>query len=310
VISFHLSPRVRVSHKAVTELIRKSISEWNDDDAPRLSAAVAFYTLLSLSPMLIIAVDMAGAIFGRAAAAGQLAWEIHDVVGWDEARMVQETINAAQGRHAGLLAAVLSTLLLLFGASSVVVELRSGLNTIWHVAPPGSSSGWKAMIEIGKQRFFSFVLILFAGCLLLISVAVSTGIATLGRLFGPALPVPEAWLHVAAFLISYFVFTALFALIYRVMPDVKLEWRDVAVGASVTSLIFAAGKQAIALYLGKAAFSSAYGAAGSFVILLVWVYYSAQLFFFGAEFTKVYAATYGSRVAAEPIQGLAHPQQR
>ncbi len=283
-------------HVTIVGLIQQSVGAWNDDDAPRLAAALAFYTLLSLSPLEIIVVGVAGLFFGRAAAGGQLAWEIHNVVGWDEARIIQTIIQAAERHHGGLVAAVLSVIALLFGASSVVVELQSGLNTIWHAKPQsGPSSGLKAILALGKERFFSFLLILGAGFLLLLSLLASAGIAALGRFLGPRLPVPEAWLHVIAFVVSCLVITVLFAAIYRVMPDVKLDWRDVVVGASVTSLIFTIGKQLIALYLGKAAFASTYGAAGSFIVLLVWVYYSAQLFFLGAEFTKVYASTYGSR---------------
>lgn len=282
-------------HVTITGLIRQSIGAWNDDDAPRLAAALAFYTLLSLSPLVIVVVGVAGLFFGRAAAGGQLAWEIHNIVGWDEARVIQTIIQAAERHHGGVLAAVLSVITLLFGASAVVVELQSGLNTIWHAKQSGPSSGFKAVLALGKERFFSFLLILGAGFLLLLSLLASAGIAALGRFLGPRLPLPEAWLHVIAFVVSSLVITVLFAAIYRVMPDVKLDWRDVIVGASVTSLIFTIGKQLIALYLGKAAFASTYGAAGSFIVLLVWVYYSAQLFFLGAEFTKVYASTYGSR---------------
>ncbi len=280
----------------ITGLVRQSVGAWNDDNAPRLAAAVAFYTLLSLSPLVIVVVGIAGLFFGRAAAGGQLAWEIHNVVGWDEARTIQEIIRAAQRHHGGVLAAVLSVLTLLFGASSVVLELQSGLNTIWHAqTTSGRNSGLRAVVALGKERFFSFVLVLGAGFLLLISLLASAGIAALGRFVGPRLPIPEAWLHLIAFVVSCLVITVLFAAIYRLMPDVKLDWRDVVVGASVTSIIFTIGKQLIALYLGKAAFASTYGAAGSFIVLLVWVYYSAQLFFLGAEFTKVYAAAYGSR---------------
>jgi membrane protein len=280
----------------ITGLIRESVSAWNDDDAPRLAAALAFYTLLSLSPILIVIVGVAGLVFGKAAASGQLAWQIHDLVGWDEARMFQSVVQeATRAHHATFLAAALSILTLLFGASSVVVELRSGLNTIWHIAPAGNSSGLKAILKLGKERLYSIALIIGAGFLLLLSVAASAGIAALSRILGPNFPIPEAWLHVATFVASFLVIAVLFATIYRVMPDVELEWADVAVGACVTALIFTIGKQLIALYLAKAAFASTFGAAGSFVILLVWVYYSAQLFFLGAEFTKIYAAKYSSQ---------------
>lgn len=281
--------------KVIAALISRSVRAWDEDDAPRLAAALAFYALLSLAPIVIIVVGMASLFYGDAAVRGQLAWEIHSVVGWDEARLLQSMLESTRGHHAGIFATVLSLVALAFGGSSVVVELRSGLNTIWHIAPEDTGSGLHTLLEMGRERVVSILLILGAGFLLLLSLVASAVIAALGRILGPNLPLPEAWLHVLTFVVSFIVITFLFAAIYKLMPDIDLEWRDVAVGASVTSLIFTIGKQLIALYLGKAAVASTYGAAGSFVILLVWVYYSAQLFFLGAEFTKIYAATYGSR---------------
>jgi membrane protein len=281
-------------------MIGRSMRAWDEDDVPRLAGALAFYALLSLAPVLVIVVGVASVFFGNAAARGQLAWEFHRLVGWDGARLIQSLVESSRSHHSGIFAAVLSVIALVFGASSVVVELRSGLNTIWHVLPRGSISGWRGLIAMGQERFVSFLLVVGAGFLLLLSLVASATIAAVGRVLGPSLPVPEAWLHVLASLASFLVITLLFGAIYKVMPDVDLEWRDVAVGASVTSLIFTVGKQLIALYLGKAAFESTYGAAGSLVVMLVWLYYSAQLFFLGAEFTKVYAAVYGSRRKPAP----------
>lgn len=279
--------------KTLASLLGRSIGAWDDDDVPRLSAALAFYALLSLAPILVIVVGVASLFFGDAAARGQLAWEMHRMVGWNEAKMVQSLIESTRNHHSGILATSLSVLALAFGGTSVVVELRSGLNTIWHITP-GNASRMKTLVAMAKERFVSVLMILGVGFLLLLSLVASTVVAALGRAVGPNLPFPAAWLHVLTFVISFLVITLLFGAVYKVMPDVELQWRDVMVGASVTSLIFTIGKQLLALYLGKAAFASTYGAAGSFVILLVWVYYSAQLFFLGAEFTKLYAATYGS----------------
>jgi membrane protein len=283
-------------------LIQSSLVEWNNDNAPRLAAALAFYTLLSLSPTVIVVVGMAGLVFGQSAASGELAWEIHDVVGWDGARVIQAIVHSAHP-HAGMLAAFLSLLALVLGASSVVVELRSGLNTIWHIPPGPSTSTLRTLLEMGEERFYCFTLVTGGGILLVISVAASAWMSAVGRFFGPRFSVSGTWTRLAALLVSYVAITFLFAAIYRVVPEVRLQWNDVIIGAAVTSLIFTGGKQLIALYLGKAAFASTYGAAGSFVILLVWVYYSAQLFFFGAEFTKVYARMYGSHAAAAPAAG-------
>lgn len=289
-----------MSGHAAIVMIGRSVRAWDDDDVPRLAAALAFYALLSFAPILVIVVGVASLFFGNAAARGQLAWEFHNIVGWDGARLIQSMVESSRSHHSGILATGLSVIALMFGASSVVVELRSDLNTIWHVLPRESTSGLKALVAMGKERFVSFLLIVAAGFLLLLSLVASALITVAGRLVGPNLPVPEAWLHVLTFVVSFLVITVLFGAIYKVMPDLDLEWRDVAVGASVTSLIFTTGKQIIALYLGKAAFGSTYGAAGSLVVLLVWMYYSAQLFFLGAEFTKVYAAMYGSRPGQAP----------
>ena len=279
-------------------LIAQCADEWNADNAPRLSAALAFYSVFSLSPIVVVVVSTAGLAFGRAAAAGQLAWELHDIVGWQGATAIQGMVNAAPRAHVGVIAAALSILAIVFGASSVVVELRSGLNTIWHVPIVTYNSNLNAILQMGKERFYSFALVTAAGLLLLISVGASTWMASISQFAGGRLPLPQVWLRIAAFVASYIIVTFLFAAIYRVVPDVRLQWADVIIGAAVTGFIFTAGKQLIALYMAKAAFASAYGAAGSFVLLLVWVYYSAQLFFLGAEFTKVYARTYGSHTRA------------
>jgi membrane protein len=297
--------RRRFRSRAIGVIMGRSMRAWDEDDVPRLAAALVFYALLSFAPMLVIVVGVASLFFGNAAARGQLAWDFHNIVGWDGARIIQSMVESTRSHHSGILATGLSVIALVFGASSVVVELRSDLNTIWHVLPREGMSSLKALAGMCKDRFVSFLLIVAAGFLLLLSLVASAAIAAANRILGPNLPVPEAWLHVLTFVISFLVITFLFGAIYKVMPDVSLQWRDVAVGASVTSLIFTIGKQLIALYLGKAALGSTYGAAGSLVVLLVWLYYSAQLFFLGAEFTKVYAATYGSRPKQAPAAGPA-----
>jgi membrane protein len=217
--------------------------------------------------------------------------------------LIQSMIESSRSHHAGALATGLSVIALLFGASSVVVELRSGLNTIWRLSSE-SMSGLRGLVAMGKERFVCFLLVVAAGFLLLLSLVASAIIASVGRILGPNLPVPVADLHLLTSGVSFIVITFLFGAIYKLTPDVDLEWGDVVVGAAVTSLIFTIGKQLIALYLGKAALGSTYGAAGSLVVLLVWLYYSAQLFFLGAEFTKVYAAMYGSRTRHVPAAGL------
>ena len=276
-------------------LFKETLSEWSNDKAPRLGASLAFYTLLSLAPLVIVVVAVAALAYGQKAAQGQLVWEIRDLVGPDGASEIQALIQGAYKPATGVIATVLGVLTLAFGASSVVVELRDALNTIWHVPAGSGGAGLASIFRMAKERFYSFGLVLGVGFLLLVSLILNAWIAAMGRFFGTFLPASESILHIGTFLLSFLVITFLFAAIYKVLPDVYLKWSDVAVGASVTSLLFTIGKHLIGIYLGKASFGSTYGAAGSLVLVLVWVYYSAQLFFLGAEFTKVYTRTFGSQ---------------
>lgn len=269
-------------------LFTETLSEWNSDNVPRLSASLAFYTLLSLAPILVIVVAVGAFVYGRQAAEGQLIWEIQDVVGAERASAVQSLIQSAYKPGTGLIATVLGLFTLALAASSVLVELRDALNTIWHVPPAANVTGLAGVYALVKERFYSFGLVLAAGFLLLVSLVLNTLIAAIGKFFRALLPTSESVLQAAGFLVSFVVITLLFAVIYKILPDVPLRWRDVFVGASATSFLFTIGKQLIALYLGKTSFASAYGAAGSLALVLVWVYYSAQVFFLGAEFTKVY----------------------
>jgi membrane protein len=229
-------------------------------------------------------------------------------VGTEGARAIQGLIQSAYKPGAGVTATILGVLTLIFGASAVVVDLRDALNTIWDVPVPDSFSIFGTFLRLVQERFYLFGLILGVGFLLLVSLALNAAIAALGSVIGPMLPVPELVLHVTVFLVSFLVTTFLFAAIYKFLPDVRLEWSDVVVGACLTSLLFSIGRQLIGVYLGKASFGSTYGAAGSLVIVLMWVYYSAQLFFFGAEFTKVYTERFGSRLDARLAANPPKPQ--
>jgi membrane protein len=281
--------------KELVELLKETFNEWIDVKAPRLGASLAFYTLLSLAPLLIVTVAIAALVYGQEAARGQLVWQIQGLVGPDGARAIQGLIQGAYKPGTGVVASLLSVLTLAFGATSVVVDLRDSLNTIWRVPTNTRCAGFAGISRLVKERCYSFAMILGAGFLLLISLALTAWIAAMGRFFGSFLPTSEAVLHAAAFLFSFVAITFLFAALYKFLPDVRLEWSDVVIGASVTSLLFTLGKELIGLYLGKASFGSTYGAAGSLVIMIVWVYYSAQLFFLGAEFTNVYTRTFGSQ---------------
>lgn len=278
----------------VKALLSESFAEWNRHKGPRLGAALAFYTLLSLTPLLVIAVGIAGLAFGREAAQTQIVWQIRNLVGPSGAQAVKALLEGARNTTHGIVATVLGFLTLLFGASGVLIELRDALNTIWEV-PPAQRTGLETIVDLIKERVFSFALVFAIGFLLLVSLAINACISALGALSASAFPIPVLILQTANTLVSFIVITGLFAAIYRVMPDAPIEWRDVALGAGVTSLLFTVGKLLIGLYLGNASFASAYGAAGSVVLLIVWVYYSGQVFFLGAEFTKVFADRYGSQ---------------
>jgi len=293
----HMRIFSRLHIRELLQLLTEAVGEWIDDKAPRLGASLAFYTLLSMAPLLIVIIAVAAIVYGREAALGQLVWQIQDLVGPDGAKAIQGMIQSAYQPGTGAVATLLGLLTLAFGASTVVVELRDALNTIWRVTPDPQNTRFGSIFRFAKDRFYSFGLILSVGFLLLVSLVLNAWIAAMGSFFSASLPIPEAVLQIATFLFSFFVTTFLFAAIYKLLPDVHLEWSDVAVGASVTSLLFTIGKQLIGLYLGKASFSSTYGAAGSLVIVLVWVYYSAMLFFLGAEFTKVYTKTFGSQLS-------------
>lgn len=272
---------------------------YSKDNVPRLAASLAYYTILSAAPLLVISVAVADRVFGQQAVQGQLAWEIQTLVGGDAAQAIQAVVLDAHKPVVGLTATVISLLTLIVGASSVVVELHDALNLIWEV--PSPSGAWLTnILDFVKQRFYSALVVMAAGCLLLFSLIVSAAITTIGQFFLPLLPTSEWLLHLATFAASFVVVTLLFGAIYKLLPDVRLRWNDVLIGASVSSLLFTIGKQLLAIYLGRVGFQSIYGAAGTVVIFLVWVYYSAQLFFLGAEFTKVYTRDYGSHSGGPP----------
>lgn len=276
---------------------------------PRLGAALAFYTMLSLAPLLIVVVAIAGRVYGRQAAVGQLVWQIQDLVGRDAAQAITAVVNAAHHPASGVIATVLGLVTLFFGASSAMVELRDDLNVIWEVPPAPDKGRLKTILGMLRNRTLAFAMVLAIGLFLLMSVAINTILAGLGRYFEWYLPTSEWILQSGIFIVSFTVFTLLFGTIYKILPEVPNTWGDVWPGAVVTSLLFTIGKLLIGLYLGKTGTTSAYGAAGSLVIILIWVYYSAQIFFLGAEFTHAYAEHYGSKPserAHRNIQVVSH----
>ena len=229
-------------------------------------------------------------MFGKQAAQGQLLNEINNMVGTQGGQAIQEMIKSASKPSSGIIASIIGFLTLIFGASSVAGELKASVNVIWDL--PVKSGGVKEMI---KQRSTALAVILGCGFLLLVSLVVSSAISAAGKFVADMLPMPELVLQVLGFVLSFAVITGVFAVLLKYLPDVHVEWRDVLAGAAFTALLFTIGEYLIGMYLGKAGFASTYGAAGSLVIVLVWVYYSSQIFFFGAEFTQVYSNEYGSR---------------
>lgn len=273
-------------------LLKETFSEWSADNATRLAAALAYYAVFSIAPLLIIAISVAGLVFGREAAQGEIANQLNGLIGPDGAGVVQEMLRNSSKPASGLAASLIGLALLLFGASGVTAQLKSSLDEIWEVPAPPSGGLWLMV----RERLMSMTLILGVGFVLMVSLVVSAIVAAMGRYFNDRLPGSEAFIQAVELAASFAVITLMFMLIFRFVPDAKVEWRDVWLGAMVTALLFTAGKILIGLYLGKSSFASVYGAAGSLVIFLVWVYYSAQILFFGAELTQVYARAHGSKI--------------
>ncbi len=280
---------------ALKFLVTQSFKEWREDNASRLAAALAYYTVFSIPPLLIIAIAIAAQLFERAAVQQQVIDQMRALIGAPGAEVVETILENTSESGESAAAAVISIVTLLLGASGVFGELHSALNTIWEVkAKPG-----RGILGTLKDRFLSFTMVLGVGFLLLVSLIISTALAAVNEFISGVLPDLAILAQAINFVVSFGVITALFGLIFKVVPDVKIAWRDVWIGAVVTAFLFTVGKFAIGLYLGNSAPGSTYGAAGSLIVLLLWVYYSAQILFLGAEFTQVYANKFGSRIVAD-----------
>ena len=282
--------------KATFALLRATYLEWSRDKAPRMSAALAYYTIFSLAPILVIAIAIAGLVFGVQAAQGEITEQIQGLIGSDGAKAVQAMIQSAHTPAHSAIAGVVGVLALLLGASGVFSEMQDALNTIWHVRPDEKRGVW----DLVKARFVSFGMVLGIGFLLLVSLLLSALLAALTRYGEGLLLIPGVFLHSVDFLFSLFFITVLFAMIFKLLPNAQIAWSDVWVGAALTSLLFTIGKFAIGFYVGKSVSTSAYGAAGSLVMVVAWIYYSALLLYFGAEFTRVYAKRLGSHHSLFP----------
>lgn len=286
-------------------LLDDSFDQWSKHNAPRLGAALAFYSLLSLAPLLLVIVSIVGIVFGHSAAERDTIQQVRSLVGPAAGKAVAAFLQGSKNTTHGIIATVIGLITLLFSASGVLIELRDALNTIWDVPTP-SASGFAMVTTFIKQRIFSFAIVLAIGFLLIVSLIISTWISALGALSASIMPWQAAVMSVVNGVVSFVVITGLFAAIYKIMPDVRVEWRDVLLGGAVTSLLFTLGKLLLGIYLGRASYASTYGAAASIVVLIAWVYYSAQIFFLGAEFTKAFATRYGSQPQAHPA-GIVPP---
>ena len=274
------------------QLFRAAAEKWSDHNAPRLGAALAYYAILSLAPLLIVMVVVAGQLFGAEAVKGQIFWQIRNIAGDASANVVQAVLkDAAQHGKSGIVAGIAGFVMLLAGASGIFIELQNDLNYIWGA---GSSTGsfWRREL---KQRLTMLGMVIGAGLLVMLSIVGSFVIQAGAKYASAYMAWPPFVLEAVNFTVSFLGIAFLFGLIYRTFPSVPLAWRDVAAGALITAALFVIGKSLVGMYLARAAVGSTYGAAGSIVVLSAWVYYSSQIFLYGAEFTRVYAERRGSR---------------
>jgi len=295
--------------KITWQLVREIVVAWNEDKAPRLAGALAFYTMFTLAPLLILAIGLAGLAFGQEAARGQVVGQIQGLVGTESAHAIEDFLEQVGTPQSGSIVTIVGLATLLLGVWWVFGELQDALNTIWEVAPKPGRSIWK----VARIRLVSFAMMLGVGFLLLVSLVISAALSALGTLLIGLMPDFEAMLQLLNFVISFGVITLLFAMIYKIVPDVLISWSDVWIGAAFTALLYTIGKYLIGVYLGTSSTASAYGAAGSLVVILIWIYYSAQILFLGAEFTRIYAQRYGSQIEpaenAVPLTEEARAQQ-
>jgi len=278
-----------------------------DDNIVRMSAALAYYTLFSLAPLMVISIAIAGLIFGDDAARGAIVDQIQGLVGTDAAQGVQAMLTSARKPGSGIIAEVIGFAVLILGATGAFSEVYTALNNIWQTSPEKLSGAWSVV----NARLLSFGLVLVVGFLMLVSLLLSAGLVAFTKYAGDLLPLPAILFKGAELLVTTAILTALFAMIFRILPEAQIDWRDVWIGALATAILFSFGKYFISLYIGKSLPASAYGAAGSVVVLIAWVYYSALILYFGAEFTKAYTRQFGSHregqeTVVPPIRARAH----
>jgi membrane protein len=282
-----------MKRKSYWNFVKDTITQWLEDDPFQLASSLSYYTLFSLTPLLLIVIAITGFVFSREAAQGQIVETIQGLVGPDSARAIQGMIqNASDKPKTGMISTLIGTVALLIGAGGVVGQLQTSLNKIWGVTPKPGQGIWGFV----RQRFISFAMVLGIGFLLLVSLVMSALVTGFTHLMGELIGGSAGVAHALELSVSFISVTTLFAMIYKFLPDVLIRWRDVWIGAALTAFLFTIGKFLIGLYLGSSGVTSTYGAAGSLITVLLWVYYSSLIFFLGAEFTQVYASQYGSGV--------------
>lgn len=277
---------------ALGTVLGRAVAGWWNDNVPHLGAALSYYTLFSLAPILIVAIAIAGLAFGAEAVRGEIVQQIDGLVGHEGGLAVQAMLQGAAKPSSSIPATIVGVITFFLGATGAFLELQTALNTIWRVKPKSDASWYRVLL---MQRMISFALVVGVGFLLLTSLLVSAGLAALDRYMGTNYPGVAVLWEAVNVIVSLGVITLLFAMVYKVLPDVELAWSDVWVGGLVTAGLFTIGKSLIGLYLGTSGFSSSYGAAGSVVVLLVWVYYSSQIILLGAEFTREWVKEFGRR---------------
>jgi len=292
---------------AVFDLLKQTWLDWNTDRCPRMGAALAYYTVFSLAPLMVIAIAIAGVVFGGQAARGEIGDELATTLGRPAAAAIEDLLRQNHDTGGNALASVIGLVVLLVGASGVFIELEDALNTIWKVPPERSAT----VLAFIRDRVLSFTLVLGTGFLLLVSLVISAALSAMDRFLTPsAMPGGTLLWHLVNVVVSYLFITGLFALIFRYLPNTAVRWRDVWVGAAGTALLFTIGKYLLGLYIGLSGVASGFGAAGSLAVILVWVFFSAQIMLLGAEFTHVYAQRYGSLSKAGAASPAARPDQR
>ena len=278
------------------DLIKKTFKEWSEDKASRLAAALAYYTVFSIPPLLVVAIGIAALFTDRATVENQLVGQAGSLMGSQGAEAIETILDSAESPgRSELLPTIVGVVLLFFGASGVFTQLQDAMNTIWNVESDPDRGIWGAI----KDRFFSFTMVLVIGFILLVSLMLSTLLTTFGDFAGHLVSDADVLLGIVNFIFSLVVITILFGLMFKTIPDVDITWRDVGIGALLTAILFKIGEYALGIYFDRSDPTSAFGAAGSVILLLLWVYYSVQILFLGAEFTQVYATEYGSGIRPE-----------